>query len=135
VPLAVEIVTPSRILVQEQVDELNIPGELGYLGILPGHTALLTNLGQGVLMYRRGEQRWYLAIFGGYMEVHDDHVTVLADIAERAEEIDRSRAEAARHRAEQRLHDVHAYDTDFERARVALMRALIRLQVAAHRGA
>ncbi len=56
-PLAVEIVTPSRILVQEQVDELNIPGELGYLGILPGHTALLTNLGQGELMYRRGEQR------------------------------------------------------------------------------
>jgi F-type H+-transporting ATPase subunit epsilon len=134
VPLAVEIVTPSRILVQEQVDELNIPGELGYLGILPGHTALLTNLGQGVLMYRRGEQRWYLAIFGGYMEVHDDHVTVLADIAERAEEIDRSRAEAARDRAEQRLHDIHAHDTDFERARVALMRAMIRLQVVAHRG-
>jgi len=57
VPLAVEIVTPSRILVQEQVDELNIPGELGYLGILPGHTALLTNLGRGELMYRQGEQR------------------------------------------------------------------------------
>jgi F-type H+-transporting ATPase subunit epsilon len=135
VPLAVEIVTPSRILVQEQVDELNIPGELGYLGILPGHTAILTNLGQGVLMYRRGEQRWYLAIFGGYMEVHDDQVTVLADLAERAEEIDRSRAEAARHRAEQRLRDIHTHETDFERARVALMRAMIRLQVVAHRGA
>jgi len=135
VPLALEIVTPSRVLVQVQVDELNIPGELGYLGILPGHTALLTNLGQGELMYRQGEQRHYLAIFGGYMEVRDDHVTVLADIAERAEEIDRSRAEAARDRAEQRLRDFQNPDIDFERARVALLRALTRLQVAAHRGA
>jgi len=134
VPLALEIVTPSRILVQEQVDELNIPGELGYLGILPGHTALLTNLGQGELMYRQGEQRHYLAIFGGYMEVRDDYVTVLADIAERAEEIERSRAEAARARAEQRLRDFQDRDIDFERAQAALMRAMIRLQVAAHRG-
>ena len=134
-PLALEIVTPSRILVQEQVDELNIPGELGYLGILPGHTALLTNLGQGELMYRKGEQRHYLAIFGGYLEVRDDYVTVLADIAERAEEIDRSRAEAARARAEQRLRDFQDRDIDFERAQAALMRAMIRLQVAAHRGA
>ena len=134
-PLAVEIVTPSRILVQAQVDELNVPGELGYLGILPGHTALLTNLGQGELMYRQGEQRRYLAIFGGYMEVHDDHVTVLADIAERSEDIDRSRAEAARDRAEQRLRDVQDHDIDFERARAALLRSLVRLQVAAHRGA
>ena len=132
-PLAVEIVTPSRILVQAQVDELNVPSELGYLGILPGHTALLTNLGQGELMYRQGEQRRYLTIFGGYMEVHDDHVTVLADIAERSEEIDRPRAEAARDRAEQRLHDVHAHDIDFERAQAALQRAMVRLQVAAHR--
>jgi F-type H+-transporting ATPase subunit epsilon len=135
VPLTVEIVTPSRILVQAQADEVNVPGELGYLGILPGHTALLTNLGQGELMYRRGEQRWYLSIFGGYMEVRNDHVTVLADIAERAEEIDRPRAEAARDRAEQRLRNIHAHDIDFERARIALMRALIRLQVASHRSA
>ena len=133
-PLAVDIITPSRILVQAQVDELNVPGELGYLGILPGHTALLTNLGKGELMYRQGEQRRYLSIFGGYMEVHDDHVTVLADIAERAEEIDRPRAEAARDRAEQRLHDIHAHDIDFERARAALTRAMVRLQVAGHRG-
>jgi len=135
VPLAVEIVTPSRVLAQEQVDELNVPGAEGYLGILPGHTALLTNLGAGEMMYRKGEQRQYLAVFGGYMEVRDDHVTVLADIAERAPEIDRTRAESARDRAEQRLRDLHGHDTDFERARAALMRALIRLQVAAHRGA
>jgi len=132
VPLALEIVTPSRILVQAQVDELNIPGELGYLGILPGHTALLTNLGSGEFMYRQGEQRQYLAIFGGYLEVRDDYVTVLADIAERAEEIERSRAEAARARAELRLRDFQDHDIDFERAQAALMRAMIRLQVAAH---
>jgi len=135
VPLAVEILTPSRILAQEQVDELNVPGELGYLGILSGHTALLTKLGQGELMYRQGEQRYYLALFGGYMEVRDDQVSVLADVAERAEEIDRSRAEAARDRAEQRLRDFHGQDIDFERARAALTRAMIRLQVASHRGA
>ena len=134
-PLAVEIVTPSRILVQAQVDELNVPGDLGYLGILPGHTSLLTNLGQGELMYRKGEQRQYLALFGGYMEVRDDQVTVLADLAESAAEIDRARAESARDRAEQRLRDFHGHDIDFERARAALMRALIRLQVAARRGA
>ena len=84
---------------------------------------------------RRGERRRYLTIFGGYMEVHDDQVTVLADIAETAEEIDRPRAEAARDRAEQRLRDIHAHDIDFERARAALMRAMLRLQVATHRGA
>ena len=134
-PLAVEILTPSRILAQEQVDELNVPGELGYLGILPGHTALLTNLGEGVLMYRQGEQQHYLALFGGYMEVRDDQVTVLADIAEGAADIDRSRAEAARERAEQRLRDFHGHDLDFERARAALLRAMVRLQVASHRGA
>ena len=134
-PLAVEILTPSRILAQEQVDEFNAPGELGYLGIFPGHTALLTKLGQGELMYRQGEQRHYLVLFGGYMEVRDDQVTVLADIAESAAEIDRPRAEAARHRAEQRLRAIHDPDIDFERARAALLRALIRLQVAARRGA
>ena len=134
-PLAVEILTPSRLLAREQVDELNVPGELGYLGILPGHTALLTKLGQGELMYRQGEQRHYLALFGGYMEVRDDQVSVLADVAERAEEIDRPRAEAARDRAEQRLRDFHGHDIDFERARDALTRAMIRLQVASHRSA
>ena len=128
-PLAVEIVTPSRILAQEQVDEVNAPGAEGYLGILPGHTALLTSLGQGELMYRKGEQRQYLALFGGYMEVREDHVTVLADVAERATDIDRARAEAARDRAEQRLR-ARDHDMDYERARAALMRALIRLQVA-----
>jgi F-type H+-transporting ATPase subunit epsilon len=132
VPLTVEIVTPSRILAREQADEVNIPGDLGYMGIFPGHTSLLTRLGQGEMMYRRGEQRHYLALFGGYMEVRDDQVTVLADVAENAADIDRARAESARERAEQRLRDVHGHDIDFERARAALMRALIRLRVAGH---
>ena len=128
-PLTVAIITPSRILAQEQADEVNIPGDLGYLGILPGHTSLLTQLGQGKLMYRRGEQRQYLALFGGYMEVRDDQVTVLADVAETAADIDRARAESARHRAEQRLRERQGQDIDFERAQAALMRAMIRLQV------
>jgi len=134
VPLTVEIVTPSRLLVQEQADELNIPGDLGYLGVLPGHTSLLTQLGHGELMYRRGEQRHYMALFGGYMEVRDDHVTVLADLAESTTDIDRVRAEAARDRALQRLQDRQTHDVDYERARSALMRALIRLQVVSRRG-
>jgi len=130
VPLDVEIVTPGRMLLQERVDELNLPGELGYLGILPGHTALLSTLGQGELMYRQGERHQYLSIFWGYMEVNDDKVTVLAELGELAGEIDRTRAEAARDRAEQRLRRLSEEDVDFERAQAALRRALIRLQVA-----
>lgn len=128
-PLEVEIVTPSRVILQEQVDELNIPGDLGYVGILPGHTAYLTTLSQGELMYRQGEQRHYMAVFQGYMEVNDDKVTMLVDLAEPAQEIDRSRAESARSRAEDRLQHIEAHDIDFERARAALFRAMIRLQV------
>ncbi len=130
-PLAIEILTPSRLLLQDQVDELNVPGAEGYLGILPGHTALLTILGQGVLMYRKGEQRQYMAVFGGYMEVNDDKVTILADVAERASEIDLPRAETARDRAEEHLRR-RDIDIDYERAQAALMRSLIRLQAAGH---
>ncbi|MEE8303945.1 MAG: ATP synthase F1 subunit epsilon, partial [Candidatus Tectomicrobia bacterium] len=102
-PLDIEIVTPHRVLLQEQIDELNLPGELGYLGILPGHTAFLTMLSQGELMYRQGEQRQYLSVFWGYMAVNNDKVTILAEISEPAHEIDRARAEAARDRADDRL--------------------------------
>lgn len=130
-PLDVEIVTPNRILLQDQVDELNLPGELGYLGILPGHTAFLTTLGQGELMYRQGEQRRYLSVFWGYMEVNNDKVTILAEVVEPLAEIDRARAEAARDRAEERLHRFQDQAIDRERARTALERALIRLGVAA----
>ena len=129
-PLDVEIVTPNRVLLRDQVDELNVPGELGYLGILPGHTAFLTTLGQGELMYRQGEQRHYLAVFWGYMEVNHDKVTILAEVAEPATAIDRPRAEAARDRAEERLRRLQEPTIDRDRARAALERALIRLRVA-----
>lgn len=128
-PLDVEIVTPTRILLQAQVDELNLPGELGYLGILPGHTAFLTTLGQGELMYRQGERRQYLSIFWGYMEVNNDKVTILAEVAEPSEEIDRARVEAARDRAEERLRRFTDDTIDRERARAALERAMVRLGV------
>lgn len=128
-PLDVEIVTPTRILLQAQVDELNLPGELGYLGILPGHTAFLTTLGQGELMYRQGERRQYLSIFWGYMEVNNDKVTILAEVAESLEEIDRARVEAARDRAEERLRRFEDDTIDRERARAALERAMVRLGV------
>ncbi|HEY7711280.1 MAG TPA: F0F1 ATP synthase subunit epsilon [Candidatus Entotheonella sp.] len=129
-PLEVELVTPERILLQAQVDELNVPGELGYLGILPGHTALLTTLGEGELMVRQGATQRFLAVFWGYMEVNDDKVTILAEVAEPGEAIDRARAEAARDRAEDRLRRTQELDIDFERARAALTRSMIRLQVA-----
>jgi F-type H+-transporting ATPase subunit epsilon len=129
VPLEVEILTPNRTLLQDRVDELNLPGALGYLGILPGHTAFLTTLAQGELMYRQGEQRRYLSIFEGYMEVNDDKVTILAEVAELAVEIDRARAEAARDRAEERLRRLQDDTIDRDRARDALARAEIRLRV------
>jgi len=132
VPLDVEIVTPNRIILQAQVEELNLPSEWGYIGILPGHTPLLTLLGQGELMYRQNTTQRYMSIFWGFMEVNDDKVTILAEIAEPSAEIDRPRAESARDRAEDRLRRIHERDIDFERARAALMRAMIRLQASSH---
>ena len=131
-PLDVEIVTPNRIILQAQVEELNLPSEWGYIGILPGHTPLLTLLGQGELMYRQNTTQRYMSIFWGFMEVNDDKVTILAEIAEPSAEIDRPRAESARDRAEDRLRRIHERDIDFERARAALMRAMIRLQASSH---
>jgi F-type H+-transporting ATPase subunit epsilon len=127
--LTLEIVTPDRALVSVQVDEVVLPGSEGYFGVLPGHSPLLAALKVGELWYRIGQEEYYLAVAFGFAEVLPDHVTVLARIAEKAEEIDVARAEAAKARAEQRVTNPRA-DMDFERARVALMKALIRLQVA-----
>jgi F-type H+-transporting ATPase subunit epsilon len=129
--LTLEIVTPDRALVAEQVDEVELPGSEGYFGVLPGHTPLLTTLHVGELWYRIGATTHYLAIAFGFAEVLPDRVTVLAQIAEKAEEIDVARAEAAKQRAEERVARTPQADMDFERARVALMKSLIRLQVAA----
>ena len=127
--LLLEIVTPDRSLVREEVDEVELPGSEGYFGVLPGHTPLLSMLKVGELWYRLGADKHYLHVASGFVEVLPDQVTVLARIAERAEEIDRARAEAAKTRAEQRL-STPLGDMDFERARVALLKSMMRLQVA-----
>jgi F-type H+-transporting ATPase subunit epsilon len=126
--IQLQIVSADRSLVNERVDEVEIPGADGYFGVLPGHTPLLALLGAGELWYRLGQEKHYLAIAFGFAEVQPDRVTILAQVAERAEDIDVARADAARKRAEERMS--HSADMDFERARVALMKALIRLQVA-----
>ena len=133
-PLSVEILTPNRMLVQDEVDELNLPAAEGYLGILPGHVALLANLGLGELMLYKDGQTRFLTVFRGYMEVSDDKVTVLAEVAEDMAEVDAQRASAARDRALERLNNRDAEVVDFDRASAALQRALVRLQVSARRG-
>ena len=127
--LTLSIVTPDRAIAHDEVDEVEIPGADGYFGVLPGHTPLLASLQVGVLWYRKGSEKFYLSIAFGFAEVLPDRVTVLAQICERAEEIDVSRAEAERRRAEEQLARARA-DVDMERARVSLMKALMRLQAA-----
>jgi F-type H+-transporting ATPase subunit epsilon len=127
--LQLQVVSADRPLVNEQVDEVGIPGAEGYFGVLPGHTPLLSTLQVGTLWYRQGQETQYLAIAFGFAEVQPDRVTILAQIAEKPEEIDVARAEKAKKRAEERL-VTPAMDMDFERARIALMKSLMRLQVA-----
>ena len=126
--LTLEIVTPDRSLVREEVDEVQLPGSEGYFGVLPGHTPLLATLKVGELWYRVGQHKHYLAVAGGFVEVLPDRVTVLAQLGERAEEIDVARAEAAKRRAEERL--ANPVDVNLERARFSLAKALVRIQVA-----
>ena len=129
--ILLEIVTPDRALVREEVDEVVVPAFDGYLGVLPGHTPLLATLKVGELWYRQGQEKHYLVVAFGFLEVLPDHVTVLAQVSERPEEIDVQRAERAKQRAEERLAQPSApADLDFERARIAMMKSLIRLQVA-----
>jgi F-type H+-transporting ATPase subunit epsilon len=126
--LQLRIVSADRSLVDERVDEVEIPGADGYFGVLPGHTPLLGLLGTGELWYRQGQDKTYVAIAFGFAEVQPDRVTILAMVAEKAEEIDTARAEASLKRAEERLAR-RTVDMDAERARIALMKSLIRLQV------
>ena len=124
-----QIVSADRSIVDETVDEVEIPGSEGYFGVLAGHTPLLALLGTGELWYRQGSELTYVSLSGGFAEVQPDRVTILAQIAERSDEIDIARAEAAKRRAEERLSTPQP-DLDFERARISLMKSLIRLQVA-----
>jgi len=127
--LQLHIESADRSLVSETVDEVEIPGVDGYFGVLPGHPPLLAVLQVGELWYRQGQEKHYLSIAFGFAEIQPDGVTILAQIAEKADEIDLARAEAAKKRAEERL--VRAtVDMDAERARIALIKSLIRLQVA-----
>jgi len=127
--LQLQIVAADKSLVNETVDEVEIPGADGYFGVLPGHTPLLAALGTGEMWYRRGTEVHHLVIASGFAEVQPDAVTILAQIAETADEIDVARAEAAKRRAEERLARP-VMDMDAERARASLLKSLIRLQVA-----
>jgi F-type H+-transporting ATPase subunit epsilon len=133
--ITLEIVTPERQLAHERVDSVQLPGARGQLGILPGHAPLITELGSGMLIYRKGAETQYLSVFRGFAEVLGDRVIVLAEAGERAEEIDVERAGAARDRAQKRLSGPKDPDFDWTRATLALERALIRLQVAGKGGA
>ena len=123
------IVSADRSLVDETVDEVEIPGFDGYFGVLPGHTPLLAVLQVGELWYRQGSEKHFLMIAFGFAEVQPDRVTILAQMAEKADEIDLSRAESAKKRAEERIARP-TLEMDAERARIALLKSLIRLQVA-----
>ena len=127
--LTLTLVTPDRAIVKETVDEVEVPGSEGYFGVLPGHTPLLASLQVGELWFRQGTTSSYLAVAFGFAEILPNRVTILAQVAERAEEIDLERAKEAERRARDRM-TKSAIEFDFERARVSLMKSLIRLQVA-----
>lgn len=131
-PLSVEIITAEEIVrTEENLDVLIVPGSEGQLAILPRHAPLMTTLDYGELIFRRGTNETSFAIGGGFLEVHSDKVTVLADVAENADEIDTERAEEARKRAEERLQNADADQTsvDLARAQASLQRALLRLNI------
>jgi F-type H+-transporting ATPase subunit epsilon len=124
-----EIVTPSRLLVKDAAEEAQIPGLSGYLGILPGHAPLITELAVGVITYKSNGAAHTLSVAWGFAEVLPDKVTILAEAAERPQEIDVARAEKAKARAEDRLKS-SSTDVDYDRAEDALQRAETRLNVA-----
>src|ERR671921_1641615 len=129
-PLKLDIITPERNLLSESVDSVTVPGAGGELGILPGHTPLISQLQTGVLSYVQGGATHRLHVSGGFVEVNADRVSVLAEIAERPEEIDAARARLAREHAEKTLSAWSGTEEDFEVARARLERSMVRLQLA-----
>ena len=127
--IELQVVTPDRLLLREAVDEVEIPGSEGYFGVLPGHTPLLAALAVGEMWYRKGEEKTYLSIAFGFAEVLPDRVTILARLAERADE----GAAAARTRAAPRLAQQQTA-FDYERARTALLKSMVRLNVSSRIG-
>jgi F-type H+-transporting ATPase subunit epsilon len=128
--LILEMVTPYKRVLSEEVDEITAPGFIGELGLLPGHTPLLTTLKVGELTYKKGSEQFHVAVNWGYLEVEEDTVTVLVDTAEKSDEIDLARAKAALGRAEEALKTLSQEDKKFKIMEAALARAIIRIQVA-----
>ena len=128
--LKLEMVTPYKKVISEEVDEITAPGFIGELGLLPGHTPLLTTLKVGELTYKKGNEEFHVAVNWGYLEVDEETVTVLVDTAEKSDEIDLERAKAALGRAEDALTGLSQEDKQFKTMEAALDRALIRIQVA-----
>jgi F-type H+-transporting ATPase subunit epsilon len=130
-----EIVTPGRLVLSETVDEVVLPGSEGYLGVLPGHAPLLTALGAGEVGYRSGGKTRYLAVSGGFVEVLQHRVSVLAETCERAEEIDVARAAGARDRGKAEIGRPDSTEADIRHAAARLARAEVRIAVAKHESA
>ncbi len=128
-PITLTIVTPERAVAKDEVDELQIPGAEGYFGVLPGHAPLFSELKVGEVSYRKGDRWTFLAVAWGFVEVLPNQVRILAETAERAQEIDLERAMRAKQRAEERI-SRGGDEVDYKRALVALERAVIRIQVA-----
>jgi F-type H+-transporting ATPase subunit epsilon len=128
--LQLEVVTPERRVLSEQVNSVTVPGRNGEMGILPGHAALISELRTGVLSYTEDGTTFQLHVSGGFVEVNADRVSVLAEIAERPEEIDAARARLSRERTEKRLNSWSGAEEDFEKVRAKLERSMVRLQLA-----
>jgi F-type H+-transporting ATPase subunit epsilon len=131
--IQLEIVTPEKLVVKDVAEEMQIPGKNGYLGILPGHAPLITELAVGQISYRNGSETHYLCVAWGFAEVLPNKVTILAETAERAEDVDCVRAQKAKERAEQRLAGGEP-EVDVPRAQKALARAVTRLEAAQKEG-
>jgi len=132
--IELQIVTPQRHVLEATVDSVEVPGKEGYMGILPGHAPLITELGIGILSYRKDSVTRFLTVINGYAEVLPHRVIVLAEVAERAEEIDVERTRRARERAQSELSKASAGNEDWQRAELSLQRALVRLQTASKLG-
>ena len=128
--LQLEVVTPERRLLDESVNAVTVPGRGGEIGILPGHAPLISELRTGVLSYNEDGTTFQLHVSGGFVEVNNDRVSVLAEIAERPEEIDAARARLSRERTEKQLTAWSGSEEDFEKARAKLERSMVRLQLA-----
>ena len=128
--IQLEVVTPERRVLAEPVDMVTVPGLGGELGILPGHTPLISQLQTGVLTYVQDGKSFSLHVSGGFVEVREDHVSVLAEIAERPDEIDASRAKLSREKFEKQLNAWTGSDEELEAARVEFDRSVVRLQLA-----